>query len=90
MSEEIVHDVLIVGAGLAGSWAALEASKNGVEDVAVLSKIHPLRSHSGAAQGGIAAVLKAIPIRPLRSTAIIPPLPLTRSVRMSIDASHAR
>ncbi len=31
MSEEIVHDVLIVGAGLAGSWAALEASKNGVE-----------------------------------------------------------
>ena len=57
MSEEIIHDVIIVGAGLAGSWAAMEAAKNGVKDVAVLSKLHPLRSHSGAAQGGIAAVL---------------------------------
>ncbi len=66
MSEEIVHDVLIVGAGLAGSWAALEASKNGVQDVAVLSKIHPLRSHSGAAQGGIAAVLNNV--RPVEGT----------------------
>ncbi len=66
MSEEIVHDVLIVGAGLAGSWAALEASKNGVKDVAVLSKIHPLRSHSGAAQGGIAAVLNNV--RPVEGT----------------------
>jgi succinate dehydrogenase / fumarate reductase flavoprotein subunit len=57
MSEEIVHDVIIVGAGLAGSWAALEASKNGVKNVGVLSKLHPLRSHSGAAQGGIGAAL---------------------------------
>ena len=66
MSEEIVHDVVIVGAGLAGSWAALEASKNGVKDVAVLSKIHPLRSHSGAAQGGIGAVLNNV--RPVEGT----------------------
>ena len=66
MSEEIVHDVLIVGAGLAGSWAALEARKNGVKDVAVLSKIHPLRSHSGAAQGGIGAVLNNV--RPVEGT----------------------
>jgi len=66
MSEEIVHDVLIVGAGLAGSWAALEAKKNGVKDVAVLSKIHPLRSHSGAAQGGIGAVLNNV--RPVEGT----------------------
>ncbi len=66
MSEEIVHDVLIVGAGLAGSWAALEAKKNGVKDVAVLSKLHPLRSHSGAAQGGIGAVLNNV--RPVEGT----------------------
>ncbi|GAB4366747.1 MAG: succinate dehydrogenase flavoprotein subunit [Calditrichia bacterium] len=51
----IKHDVVVVGAGLAGLRAALEASRN--YDVAVLSKLFPLRSHSGAAQGGIAASL---------------------------------
>jgi succinate dehydrogenase / fumarate reductase flavoprotein subunit len=49
------HDVLIVGAGLAGMRAAVEASCE--FDVAVLSKVFPTRSHSGAAQGGIAASL---------------------------------
>jgi succinate dehydrogenase / fumarate reductase, flavoprotein subunit len=49
------HDVLIVGGGLAGLRAAVELS--GKADVAVLSKIHPTRSHSGAAQGGVAAAL---------------------------------
>jgi succinate dehydrogenase / fumarate reductase flavoprotein subunit len=58
--ETITHDVVIVGAGLAGSWAALTASQEGVPDVAVISKIHPLRSHSGAAQGGIAAALNNV------------------------------
>ena len=57
---EIIHDVVIVGAGLAGSWAALAASQNGVKDIGVLSKVHPLRSHSGAAQGGIAASLNNV------------------------------
>lgn len=66
MSEEIVHDVIIVGAGLAGSWAAMEAAKNGVKNVGVLSKLHPLRSHSGAAQGGIAAFLNNV--RPVAGT----------------------
>jgi len=49
------HDVLIVGGGLAGLRAAIEAGKRA--DTAVVSKLHPLRSHTGAAQGGIAASL---------------------------------
>lgn len=57
MTEIITHDVIIVGAGLAGSWAAMIAAKEGVNNIGVLSKVHPLRSHSGAAQGGIAAAL---------------------------------
>ncbi len=51
------HDVLIVGAGLAGMRAALAARQNGA-DVAVISKVHPVRSHSNAAQGGINAALE--------------------------------
>jgi succinate dehydrogenase / fumarate reductase, flavoprotein subunit len=50
------HDVLVVGAGLAGMRAAVEAFDIGA-DVAVVSKIHPVRSHSGAAEGGINAAL---------------------------------
>lgn len=50
------HDVIVVGGGLAGMRAAIEAASVGV-DVALLSKVHPLRSHSGAAQGGINAAL---------------------------------
>jgi succinate dehydrogenase / fumarate reductase flavoprotein subunit len=53
---EAKHDVLIVGAGLAGMRAAIEAHDAGA-DVALLSKIHPVRSHSGAAEGGINAAL---------------------------------
>ncbi len=50
------HDVLIIGAGLAGLRAAVEATRLGL-DVAVISKVHPVRSHSNAAQGGINAPL---------------------------------
>ena len=50
------HDVLIIGAGLAGLRAAVEATRCGL-DVAVISKVHPVRSHSNAAQGGINAPL---------------------------------
>ena len=50
------HDVLVIGAGLAGMRAAYTASQNGV-DVAVITKVYPVRSHSNAAQGGINAAL---------------------------------
>ncbi|MCI4344820.1 MAG: FAD-binding protein, partial [Thermoplasmata archaeon] len=50
------HDVVVVGAGLAGQRAALAAIQAG-RDVAIVSKLHPLRSHSGAAQGGINAAV---------------------------------
>ena len=53
---EATHDVLVVGAGCAGMRAAIEAHDLGA-DVALLSKIHPVRSHSGAAEGGINAAL---------------------------------
>ena len=52
----IDHDVLIIGAGLAGLRAALSAKEAGA-DVAVVTKVHPVRSHSNAAQGGINAAL---------------------------------
>jgi len=50
------HDVLVVGAGCAGMRAAIEAFDHGA-NVGVISKLHPTRSHSGAAEGGINAAL---------------------------------
>ena len=50
------HDVVVVGAGLAGMRAAIAAHEAGA-DVALVTKVHPVRSHSGAAQGGINAAL---------------------------------
>jgi succinate dehydrogenase / fumarate reductase flavoprotein subunit len=52
-----LHDILIIGAGLAGMRAAIAAPPD--LDVAVISKVHPVRSHSVAAQGGINAALGA-------------------------------
>ena len=51
------HDVLVIGAGLAGQRAALAAAESGVS-VGIISKVHPVRSHSNAAQGGINAALQ--------------------------------
>ncbi|WP_321778243.1 succinate dehydrogenase flavoprotein subunit [Sulfurimonas sp.] len=48
------YDAIIVGAGLAGCAAARQLQKAG-KKVAVITKLHPLRSHSGAAQGGVNA-----------------------------------
>jgi succinate dehydrogenase / fumarate reductase flavoprotein subunit len=53
---DAVHDVVVIGAGCAGMRAAIEAFDTGA-DVAMISKIHPVRSHSGAAEGGINAAL---------------------------------
>ena len=50
------HDVLVIGAGLAGMRAAIAAQACGA-DTAIISKVHPVRSHSNAAQGGINAAL---------------------------------
>jgi len=50
------HDVLIIGAGLAGQRAALAAADAGAS-VAIMSKVHPVRSHSVAAAGGINAAV---------------------------------
>jgi succinate dehydrogenase / fumarate reductase, flavoprotein subunit len=50
------HDILVIGAGLAGQRAALAAADEGAS-VGIISKIHPVRSHSNAAQGGINAAL---------------------------------
>jgi succinate dehydrogenase / fumarate reductase, flavoprotein subunit len=52
----IYHQLIVVGGGLAGLRAAIEAKQAGV-DVAILTQVHPGRSHSGAAQGGVNGAL---------------------------------
>lgn len=54
----VVHDVIVVGGGLAGMRAAIEAVRNGM-DAVIVSKVHPVRSHSVSAQGGINAAIGA-------------------------------
>ncbi|MDJ0737638.1 MAG: succinate dehydrogenase/fumarate reductase flavoprotein subunit [Nostocaceae cyanobacterium] len=55
------HDVIIIGGGLAGCRAAVEIARTDPSlNVAVVAKTHPIRSHSVAAQGGIAATLKNV------------------------------
>src|SRR4030065_2322878 len=49
------HKVLVIGGGLAGLRAAIEAAPK--VDTAMISQVHPVRSHSGAAQGGVNASL---------------------------------
>ncbi len=54
------HDVLIIGGGLTGLRAAFQVSNSGLSG-ALISKVHPLRSHSVAAQGGMNASLGNVP-----------------------------
>jgi succinate dehydrogenase / fumarate reductase flavoprotein subunit len=57
--EKLTHDIIIVGAGIAGLRAAITAAEvSNKIDVAVLSKVYPIRSHSVCAQGGTAATLR--------------------------------
>ena len=60
MTDTITHDVLIIGSGLAGLRAAIEANRtsNGKLSVGIISKVHAMRSHSVCAQGGTGAVLR--------------------------------
>ncbi|MBP1988167.1 FAD-binding protein [Halolamina salifodinae] len=51
------YDVIVVGAGGAGLRAAIAAQEAGA-DVAMVTKLHPVRSHTGAAEGGINAALR--------------------------------
>jgi succinate dehydrogenase / fumarate reductase flavoprotein subunit len=51
------HDVLVIGAGGAGLRAAIAAHEAGA-DVAMVTKLHPVRSHTGAAEGGINAAIR--------------------------------
>lgn len=54
------HQVIVVGGGMAGLRAAIESHDRGL-DTAVLSQVHPVRSHSGAAQGGMNGALANVP-----------------------------
>ncbi len=56
------HDVIIIGGGLTGLRAALQVSNAGLNG-AVVTKVHPLRSHSVAAQGGMNASLGNVPVK---------------------------
>jgi succinate dehydrogenase / fumarate reductase flavoprotein subunit len=57
--DKLTHDIVIVGAGLAGLRAAIAAAEvSNKLDIAVISKLHPIRSHSVCAQGGTGAVMQ--------------------------------
>jgi succinate dehydrogenase / fumarate reductase, flavoprotein subunit len=57
MSRAYKYDVIVIGAGGAGLMAARYAAQNPNVSVAVISKLYPTRSHTGAAQGGVGAAL---------------------------------
>jgi len=57
--ETVTQDIVIVGAGIAGLRAAIAAAEvSNKLDIAVISKVYPVRSHSVCAQGGTAAVMR--------------------------------
>jgi len=57
--EHLSHDVLIIGGGAAGLRAAIAAAElNPKLDIAIASKVYPMRSHTVSAEGGMAAVLR--------------------------------
>jgi len=57
--EHLNHDILIIGGGAAGLRAAIAAAElNPKLDIAIVSKVYPMRSHTVSAEGGMAAVLR--------------------------------
>ena len=60
MGQSLSHDVLILGAGLAGLRAAVEIARcsNGQIDIGIVSKVQLMRAHSVCAEGGTAAMLR--------------------------------
>ena len=52
------HDIIVLGSGLAGLRAAIKAARNSKSDVAIISKVQLMRSHSVCAEGGTAAVMQ--------------------------------
>ena len=57
--EHLSHDILIIGGGAAGLRAAIAAAElNPKLDIAIVSKVYPMRSHTVSAEGGMAAVLR--------------------------------
>lgn len=52
------HDVIVLGSGLAGMRATIEAARNSEVDIAIFSKVQLMRSHSVCAEGGTAAVMR--------------------------------
>ncbi len=58
--QEIIHDVLILGTGLAGLRAAVQISieTRGKADIGIISKVQVMRSHSVCAEGGTGAVMR--------------------------------
>ena len=61
--ETLQHDILIIGGGAAGLRAAIEAAHTAESagkplDIAIVSKVYPVRSHTVSAEGGAAAVLR--------------------------------
>ena len=59
MAEIIQHDIVIIGGGGAGLRAAIAAAETNPElDIAIVSKVYPMRSHTVSAEGGAAAVIK--------------------------------
>jgi len=60
MIDTIQHDIVIIGGGGAGLRAAIAAAEmNPQLDIAIVSKVYPMRSHTVSAEGGAAAVIKA-------------------------------
>ena len=59
--QEVIHDVLILGTGLAGLRAAVEISiqTKGRADIGIISKVQVMRAHSVCAEGGTAAVMRS-------------------------------